>query len=919
MKQISFLIIGWILIFSLPQTTHGQTTVAFEHLMQSYAERSANALSPDSFFVDLQNLQRELPRTTDTVQRAVLHALLTDLYGRYIHHKWFSLQQITPVVDEDTLIHDMRQWTLAQYQDALRFHGSEALKDTAALLSSTTAKYPALIKQGTGSVYYHHDMYHLLVQIVTSALEHPSFDDYSESIRQIRNTQREVYRRRNNRSALALDTLERLREKEYAKTTNDISQEYDWLLQTYGKLPVGIEIYIGYIRYLANDYPIERTNRYLRALKLCDEAAVRYPRTDRLSEVRYYREKILLPSFFATVSGIYPDSLMKISVTSRNITRLRATIMRGSYEIIKRDYQIISPVNVNRIDTILELRTPGVGLYTLKLENINDGEPTKNVQPLRVTRLALLWNALPKKKGEAIVTDAYSGKPMKASILVNGKSYPTDDEGRATFQIEERAFIKAICENDTAMEEQRIWPQAERTSTTGTLRGTLFTDRFLYRPGQLVQVKGVLYRQRGDSTRVATDVSDTLMLRDNFGKTIATRQVTTNEFGSFVTEFTLPANGVNGIYRIYYDQQIQTYIRVEAYKRPTFEISIDKPKGAYRLGDSIVLTGQVKTFSGIPLAHATVRYRLRSTHHRPYQFIPQDFEVGEVVADGNGNYAIPLRPNQGTEELRDYFQYHIFVDVTNYTGETQHTQVSFSAGTSPVHLEFIADSQLCREYSPTAVASAHSYIGDTINVGVEMLLYKKSDAEAPIREKPNYRINVRSNRELDLTDVWKDIPYGTYHLILRAGQDTTYHQTIEWFSIQDKRVPTTDFLWAYQPQRQFDAHTPAMLYVGTAAKDTYIYYDVYAKGEKIDSQLLNVSDGKMSFSYSGGEEYGDAFTVLVSAVKNLSARSHTFSFARKKKNRSLSMKWSVFRDRLQPGQAEEWRLTVKDAQGKRPV
>ncbi|WP_278756998.1 hypothetical protein, partial [Alistipes putredinis] len=101
-------------------------------------------------------------------------------------------------------------------------------------------------------------------------------------------------------------------------------------------------------------------------------------------------------------------------------------------------------------------------------------------------------------------------------------------------------------------------------------------------------------------------------------KELATRKGRTNDFGSFATEFVLPAACLNGMFSIRTKETQSTVtFRVEEYKRPTFEIAFTPVSEAYRLGDKVVLKGNVKAFNGMMVQDVPLAYTVTRRNPRP--------------------------------------------------------------------------------------------------------------------------------------------------------------------------------------------------------------------------------------------------------------------------------------------------------------
>ena len=108
----------------------------------------------------------------------------------------------------------------------------------------------------------------------------------------------------------------------------------------------------------------------------------------------------------------------------------------------------------------------------------------------------------------------------------------------------------------------------------------LFTDRSIYRPGQMVYFKGIVLRkgEKPAETSIMPGFKSTLVLKDVNGQKISELHVITNEYGSYHGSFKLPEGVLNGQFSLF-DETTNTthYFNVEEYKRPKFFVEILKP------------------------------------------------------------------------------------------------------------------------------------------------------------------------------------------------------------------------------------------------------------------------------------------------------------------------------------------------------
>lgn len=223
----------------------------------------------------------------------------------------------------------------------------------------------------------------------------------------------------------------------------------------------------------------------------------------------------------------------------------------------------------------------------------------------------------------------------------------TDAGGKAVlpWQSEIRSYV-ARKGRDTAMMPQNVYMNHPYYGIKDTdwRQMALLTDRSLYRPGQTVHVKGIAYKQNSDSAQVLQGVDYELVLLDANRKELATRKGRTNDFGSFATEFVLPAACLNGMFSIRTKETQSTVtFRVEEYKRPTFEIAFTPVSEAYRLGDKVVLKGNVKAFNGMMVQDVPLAYTVTRRNPRPGYWSNADKPLlsDTIQLDTNGDFPYP--------------------------------------------------------------------------------------------------------------------------------------------------------------------------------------------------------------------------------------------------------------------------------------
>ena len=351
-------------------------------------------------------------------------------------------------------------------------------------------------------------------------------------------------------------------------------------------------------------------------------------------------------------------------------------------------------------DTVFKFMIPReTGVYILQI--VPDAETARTDDKFLVsTRFKVLTLDLGDDRMEVVTLDARSGQPIADAKVSFYSSYDeknrkvmaevlTDAGGKAVlpWQSGIRSYV-ARKGRDTGMMPQNVYMNHSYYGIKDTdwRQMALLTDRSLYRPGQTVHVKGIAYKQNSDNAQVLQGVDYELVLLDANRKELATRKVQTNDFGSFATEFVLPAACLNGMFSIRTKEPQSTVtFRVEEYKRPTFEIAFTPVSEAYRLGGKVVLKGNVKAFNGMMVQDVPLAYTVTRRNPRPGYWSNADKPLlsDTIQLDANGDFSIPLTlevPVVDTDGYGSVYTYHVEAVVTDEAGETQSASYNLLVG-----------------------------------------------------------------------------------------------------------------------------------------------------------------------------------------------------------------------------------------------
>lgn len=361
--------------------------------------------------------------------------------------------------------------------------------------------------------------------------------------------------------------------------------------------------------------------------------------------------------------------------------------------------------------------------------------------------------------------------------------------------------------------------------------------------------------------------------------------------------------------------------KVEEYKRPTFDVTFEPVKVEYQVGDSIEVVGMAKTFAGAPVQNARVHYNISRSYAWFWRFMGRGSArwEGEAMTDADGKFSVPVHFEIDSDRRESplwYYTYNIQADVTDGAGETQHANLSLPLGSTSMvlNMDNLPDN-LVKEKKLEIKLTAMNLSGEPVDTPVTyqvVEMEKQKDGQ----EKEGRKVltgTVEANRSF-IPEAIYALPSGNYRLKLSAkdtqGRECTAFKNFLLFSLNDKRPPFVITDWFYQDGLEFDAASPATIYIGSSEKNVYLLYDVFAGNKRLESKRIQLSDSVVSFRFPYKKEYGDGILVSMAFVKDGRLYSHNARIMKPVPEKKLQLKWTTFRDKLRPGQQEEWKLTV---------
>lgn len=548
---------------------------------------------------------------------------------------------------------------------------------------------------------------------------------------------------------------------------------------------------------------------------------------------------------------------------------------------------------------------------------------------LFVTDLKVISLPLSAKEMRYVVVNATTGKPVPAAKLYvktskNDKEtvYTTDSKGECVLgKGSFNCYVSATKDDDKALLCASIYNNFNSIyrNNGSVIRHTIFTDRGIYRPGQTVHVSLLAYDvTKGVETAVEAGENVKVGLYDANYNNIGEATVMTNEYGVAATEFTLPEKSLSGLFHIRTASGSESF-RVEEYVRPTFEVSIPRPKVNYRQGDTITVKGTAKAYSGAPLGNARVVYNVKRQQSWWWRMTGEGNKPllsDTVTTDMQGNFEIRmpmLMPeDNASDEAKQTGHWWIcpprFYDivaeatVTDIAGESHSASLSLPISNRESILTSNLREMMLRDSVNTVTFTRRNQAGTEIEGIVSVAVDGRKISDVEVGKAFTLPRNLASG----------------VHSLLAICEKDTIKQSFVIFSMDDKRPVISTPDWYYLSSNRFSSEKGKPVYVqfGSSKRDSYAYYALFSGDKVLESGAVKIDSSLVTRQFEYKAEYGDGVCLSLAWVRDGVLYEHSATITKPLADKSLSLKWTTFRNRLQPGQSETWTLSVTDSEGK---
>ena len=617
------------------------------------------------------------------------------------------------------------------------------------------------------------------------------------------------------------------------------------------------------------------------------------------------------------------------------------------------------------------------GLYHLIASHTSDFSTKNNQLSVTIFEVGKLGLVLRTRQGqvEGVVIEAASGAPVANAKIEwwflnpNGKASPrtpTQSDRDGFFHLSSSA-ANGVCVVRASHGDREIlgtgngWASAE-TDPEPLEQTIFFTDRAIYRPGQVIQFKGICLHsdQRRATYRTLAHVRLGVALYDTNHKEVARLDLESNDYGSVKGSFIAPRDRLLGqmLVETTKGPSGSASVRVEEYKRPKFQVTLDAFKNAVRLDEKVVLAGHGLSYVGAPVDGAKVIFHVARNVHWPWwrsrywgwhpRTLGQIIAHGEATTRPDGSFEVEFnaRPDRSVPEKDEpYFTYSVHADVTDSNGETRSADRSIEVGyvalqavlsandwqtdQRPVEIE-VATSSLDGEPRPTegkivihalaAPAAVHraplTARGPRWDNGGQPEWAQTNDLANPtnwplgrtVAERPfstdkegKAKLTVKLARGFYRADVETRDGFGkpvTGRLLIRVLRPEDKELGLAVPSLV--AMPTN----SVEPGRNFTALW------GTGYRKGRALIEIEHRDRIIRRFWTDPQVTQSVLSQPVTEAMRGGFTLHVTQVRENRAYLESRSIDVPWSNKKLSVRWERFRSKLAPGQKETWTAVV---------
>lgn len=729
-----------------------------------------------------------------------------------------------------------------------------------------------------------------------------------------------------------------------------------------------------------------------KAVNLCDEMI----KSDREVEYfKYRKEELLQKSISIGINDIIlPNQAVATQLSFTNIKDVWFRIYRLNDDLLKgqqsddemfqliQSQELVSQFDIKVSDkkrlieksALISVPPLDFGRYAIIFSNEKDFNLKKNFVAVKffwVSRFQLIEN---NDNGQFLLVDQESGAPIEnAKVEVYSQQWEystrtyveqlitnleTDKNGQFTISESKSRNISVIIrKGQDEWRSGRLYIHHYEHQDRMAENHQFFTDRAIYRPGQTIYFKGIFYSGKKNDWKVTPDLSKEIKLYGANGKMLQSMELTSNEFGSVSGSFVLPMNGLNGNYRISSDKS-SVYLKVEEYKRPKFEVSLEKPDKEYKINENVLVKGSADFYAGMGVQNAEVKYLVKRSVYNPwgrYCWWPVQDELaitaGKTTTDEQGNFEISftaIAPEY--DGLNPWYNYQITAEVSDETGETHTKKLDIMLGKTsmnissnlpeimdlldPKDVTVIAETpggqklhpeitfKLEKLKSPKKLKKTIGFDYDTLLISKDQISKDFADYDFTplIDEVEAIVLEKKLDTKIDSIipkSIFRALSLGKYKMTLSSldkdGNPVIDSAEFQVFSSQKNRLAEPQEFFTFINKSSLEVGDTLRLSYGSSYKDAHFYYQ-FAVGydqPKVSKWIAKPKELNL-ISIPVTEEMRGGISLQVFMQKDQQFYRIFEHIVVPFSNKELEVKLITFRNPMSPGAKEQWMLKVKN-------
>jgi len=757
-------------------------------------------------------------------------------------------------------------------------------------------------------------------------------------------------------------------------------------------------------------------NRWNRkeALKICTEGIAKFPKSKGIEKLKGLQSQILVQQLSLTAEQMIPIAKpSRILISYKNADKL----FFNAFQVTKRQQQKFHKIYKNslRIAFINTLKIAKTWEVSLKNEQDYQQHTTEVKMPaleqgaylifastkkeytfentyamcfIQVTDLSLIESEGSGKYKYQVV-NRNTGKPI-VGATVHVKNYNTgrynkkinkivvtDVNGQVSFAVKQshsNVIVTVSYQKDKAVFGDFYLNENYRHDNDDNdnvdAQAFLFTDRSIYRPGQILYFKGIVVERFHEKSKLISNEGVTITLHDVNGQEVKNLDLKTNEFGSFSGEFILPSSGLMGQYYLEVDGDISNiygthYFSVEEYKRPKFETEFKSLTESYKVNDSVTVHGTATAYAGSNITDAKVVYRVVRTAQYPKWYwysrssvSSDELEIvhGESITDASGKFEITFKAIPDLKVSKDsqpIFKYQIFADITDINGETRSAKTTVRIGYHALEARVNIADRVDKDRKDTKLTlSTNNLNGEFVATKGYLKVYKLISPKITLRKRPWQAPDYQEIPKDEFQKLYPHEAYGNENdakhwekgdLVFTSNFDTEKTKEItlgkikKWISGQyiitltckdkfgqdvkdetrftvfgcDKIVSDKQLFIVKTDKENYKPKDKVVLTLGSASEDMTVTVEVEKNHQIIKTQLLHLSNEIKKISIPVTENDRGGFAIHYRWVNYNEFGSGTQNISVPYPTKELDIETTTFRDKLQPGQDETWSFKLK--------